>query len=215
MFKMKSSNGWVCPKCERVFGPDVEECEYCNEDLDNVEEREGRDDYMGIEYYCEGCGENFEKNDWCEDCEKCYNCCECDENDESDEDDESNEGAEDDGESTDDDEDDESALAGECDGEDDNDNNDDEDAILNNGDYIFNFSLPYGIENPAIQYDYFEVGEIENVEQENEYYKLYSILEEELQILQHLYDDVGERLDQNERLLTINNKKSSKKNKGV
>ena len=24
--------GWICPKCGKVFGPDVTECYYCNDD---------------------------------------------------------------------------------------------------------------------------------------------------------------------------------------
>ena len=26
-----SRPGWVCPKCGRVYGPDVQECWHCNE----------------------------------------------------------------------------------------------------------------------------------------------------------------------------------------
>ena len=27
---INEDKGWKCPKCDRVYGPSVEECKYCN-----------------------------------------------------------------------------------------------------------------------------------------------------------------------------------------
>jgi hypothetical protein len=38
-FRFGSAPAWVCPKCERVYGPHISGCASCNEAAERVEER--------------------------------------------------------------------------------------------------------------------------------------------------------------------------------
>lgn len=29
-FKVRSSHGWICPRCDSVYGPTIQECTRCN-----------------------------------------------------------------------------------------------------------------------------------------------------------------------------------------
>lgn len=35
---MSDNKGWECPKCERVYGPHVDECKYCSSGLAGLPE---------------------------------------------------------------------------------------------------------------------------------------------------------------------------------
>lgn len=30
------NNGWICPKCGRVYAPFIPECQYCNEKVESI-----------------------------------------------------------------------------------------------------------------------------------------------------------------------------------
>lgn len=30
------NNGWICPKCGRVYAPFIPECQYCNKEVKSI-----------------------------------------------------------------------------------------------------------------------------------------------------------------------------------